>query len=61
MCGIELDREGKSVVEGCIKRGLLINCTHGCVLRVMPGLGVSRKEIDQAVRILDQELGEIKP
>jgi acetylornithine/N-succinyldiaminopimelate aminotransferase len=60
MCGLELDREGKPIVEACMKLGLLINCTHGVVLRIMPALGVSRKEIDKAVAILDKVLKEVK-
>jgi acetylornithine/N-succinyldiaminopimelate aminotransferase len=61
MCGLELSREGKPVVESCIKRGLLINCTHDKVLRIMPALGISKKEIDKALTILDKVLGEMNP
>jgi predicted acetylornithine/succinylornithine family transaminase len=60
MCGLELDREGKPIVEACLKLGLLINCTHGAVLRIMPALGVSKKEIDKAVTILERVLKEVK-
>ena len=60
MCGLELDREGKPIVEACIKLGLLINCTHTSVLRIMPALGVSKKEIDKAVAILEKVLKEVK-
>ena len=41
-------------VQNCIAKGLLINCTHDKVLRVMPPLGVTKQEIDRAVRILDE-------
>jgi acetylornithine/N-succinyldiaminopimelate aminotransferase len=60
MCGLELDREGKPVVEACIKLGLLINCTHGNILRIMPQLGVSKKEVDKAALILDKVFSEVK-
>jgi acetylornithine/N-succinyldiaminopimelate aminotransferase len=60
MCGLELDSEGKPVVEACIKLGLLINCTHGNILRIMPALGVSTKEIDKAAGILDRVFNEVK-
>jgi acetylornithine/N-succinyldiaminopimelate aminotransferase len=60
MCGLELDREGKPIVEACIKLGLLINCTHTNVLRIMPALGVSKKEIEKAAGILDMVLKEVK-
>ncbi len=59
MCGLELDRDGKPVVEGCLKQGLLINCTHTSVLRIMPALGVGKKEIDKAMAILDKVLKEV--
>jgi acetylornithine/succinyldiaminopimelate/putrescine aminotransferase len=41
-------------------RGLLINCTHDTVLRCMPALNVTKKEIDKAVGILGSVLKEIK-
>jgi len=52
MIGVELSIEGKIVVEKCIEKGLLINCTHGNVLRLMPALNTTKKEIDKAVTIL---------
>ena len=61
MCGLELDQDGSKIVESCIKRGLLLNCTHGSVLRIMPALGVSKKEIDKAIAILDKALNEVTP
>lgn len=56
MCGLELDREGKAIVEKCIEEGLLINCTHDKVLRLMPALNIGKKEIDKALAILDKAL-----
>ncbi len=54
--GVELNKEGKPVVEECIKRGLLINCTQNRVLRLMPVLNVGKKEIDKAIAVLDDAL-----
>ncbi len=56
MAGIELDIDGKNIYEECLKRKLLINCTQGNVLRLMPPLVVKEKEIDRAIQILDQVL-----
>jgi len=56
MVGVELNREGKAVVDKCIERGLLINCTHGNVLRLMPALNITQKEIDKAISILKDVL-----
>lgn len=54
MIGMELSIEGKDIVENCFKQKLLINCAHGNVLRVMPGMIVSKKQIDKAIGILNK-------
>jgi acetylornithine/N-succinyldiaminopimelate aminotransferase len=56
MAGIELSIEGKVIVEKCIEKGLLINCTHDKVLRLMPALNITNKEIDKAIGILEEVL-----
>ncbi len=56
MIGVELAVEGAAVVEECVKNGLLINCTQGNVLRIMPALNVTRKQADKAVHILEKVL-----
>jgi len=56
MFGVELNIEGKMIVEKCIEKGLLINSTHDKVLRLMPALGITKKEIDKAIDILDSVL-----
>ncbi|MFA5411435.1 MAG: aspartate aminotransferase family protein [Candidatus Omnitrophota bacterium] len=53
MAGVELNIEGKAIVDKCRDKGLLINCTHDKVLRLMPALNITKKEIDKAVGILD--------
>ena len=58
MLGIELSIAGKPIVEKCLARGLLINCTHENVLRLMPALNISKNEIDKALSILEQVLKE---
>ncbi|MCM8796089.1 MAG: aspartate aminotransferase family protein [Candidatus Omnitrophica bacterium] len=56
MAGIELDREAKTIVQKCFDKGLLINCTHDRVLRLMPALNITKQEIDKAIEILDEVL-----
>ena len=56
MAGVLLKIDAKKIYEECLKRGLLINCTQENVLRIMPPIVVKRKEIDQAVQILDEAL-----
>ena len=58
MLGIELSIEGKQIVQKCLEQGLLINCTHDKVLRLMPALNITKNEIDKAVKILDSVLKE---
>ncbi len=59
MAGVELNSEGKVIVEKCIEKGLLINCTHDKVLRLMPALNITKKEIDKAIGILDEVFREL--
>lgn len=54
MVGVELSVEGKSIFEECFRNGLIINCTQGKVLRIMPALNITRKQIDKALVILEK-------
>ena len=54
MIAIQLKIEGRVVVDECLNRGLLINCTHNTVLRLMPALNVSKRQIDKAISILNE-------
>jgi acetylornithine/N-succinyldiaminopimelate aminotransferase len=56
MVGIELNIKGKEIVDQCASRGLLINCTHDSVLRLMPALNVTKRQVDMALRILESVL-----
>ncbi len=56
MIGVELATDGAPIVEKCMEKGLLINCTAGKVLRFLPAMTVTRKEIDQGMEILDSVL-----
>ncbi|MGH7198930.1 MAG: aspartate aminotransferase family protein [Candidatus Omnitrophota bacterium] len=56
MAGVELEMDGKAIYEECLNRKLLINCTQGNVLRLMPPLVVKEKEIDRALQILEEVL-----
>ena len=52
MLGLELTKEGAPIVEECAKRGFLINCTAGNVLRFTPPLIITEKEIDLLIEVL---------
>ncbi|MDD5246711.1 MAG: aspartate aminotransferase family protein [Candidatus Omnitrophica bacterium] len=56
MAGVELNIPGKQIVENCLQKRLLINCTHERVLRLMPALNVSKGNVDKAVRIIREEM-----
>ena len=56
--GMELAKDGKEVVEACLKRQVIVNCTAGNVIRLVPPLIVTKEEIDQAVAALDAALAE---
>ncbi|MFA5093520.1 MAG: aspartate aminotransferase family protein [Candidatus Omnitrophota bacterium] len=58
MFGVELNIEGKPIVEKCMSQGLLINCTHDKVLRLMPALNITKNEINKAIKILSNVLKE---
>lgn len=52
--GIELRMKGEDIYKECLESGLLINCTQGTVLRIMPPLTVTKNQIDMAAAILDK-------
>ncbi len=58
MIGVELDFDGSEVVTACLDRGLLINCTHTTVLRLLPAMNISAEQIDRGISILADALTE---
>lgn len=54
MIGVELSIEGADIFKTCFEHGLIINCTQGNVLRIMPALNVTRRQINKAMFILDK-------
>jgi len=55
---LELTVPGADIVLKCMKRGLLINCTGGNVLRFVPPLILTKADVDKAVGILSEVLEE---
>ena len=56
--GVEVDFDGKTVVADCLARGLLINCVGDRVLRVVPALIITEREIDRLLASLAQILSQ---
>lgn len=60
LTGMELLRDCSEIVLECLKKGLLVNCTAGNVLRFTPPLTVQKKEIDQCIEILEEVFTELR-
>ena len=54
MLGVELNIPGKQIVLDAMEQGVLLNCTHDTVLRMLPPYIITEKEIDRGVRILNK-------
>jgi acetylornithine/N-succinyldiaminopimelate aminotransferase len=52
--GIEISIDGSQIVNACMDRGLLINCTGGSVLRFVPPLTITERDVDAALAILGE-------
>ena len=56
MIGVELANDGTPVVQKCLDRRLLINCTHGTVIRLLPALTLTDEQLDEGCDILAEAL-----
>ena len=54
MIGIQLDRPGEPFVERARDLGLLLNCTHETVLRLLPPFTLTSEEAEQIIETLDR-------
>ena len=52
MIGLELSIEGAPIVQKCLERGLLINCTQQTVIRLLPAMTLSDDQVDEGCEIL---------
>jgi acetylornithine/N-succinyldiaminopimelate aminotransferase len=60
LIALEFNQElGDKLLLACINRGLLVNRLKPNALRFMPPLIITEKEVDKAVSILKEALGEI--
>src|SRR5205085_9651008 len=60
MIGIELTVEGTPIVQKCLERRLLINCTHGTVIRLLPALTLTDEQLSDGCDILEEVLVNYK-
>ena len=59
--GLQLSNSKKSgveIVNECMQRGAIINCTVGTVLRFIPPLIITNEQVDEVTKILDEVLSE---
>src|SRR5262245_57893459 len=56
MIGLELAADGTPLVQAALERGLLINCTHQTVIRLLPAMNLTDEELDHGCKILEELL-----
>ncbi|HWR40803.1 MAG TPA: acetylornithine transaminase [Patescibacteria group bacterium] len=58
IAGAKLTRPGRDIVNQCLEKGAIINCTAGDVLRFVPPLNITAAHIDEVIDILDSVLAQ---
>ena len=61
MIGVQLSVEGAPIVQKCLERGLLINCTHTTVIRLLPAVNIPDDLIDEGCDVLESVLVAHQP
>jgi acetylornithine/succinyldiaminopimelate/putrescine aminotransferase len=57
--GMELEIDGKNIVQQCLDEGIIINCTMDRILRFLPPLIIKKEEIDRCVDVLNKIFGSL--
>lgn len=52
MIGVDLAIEGAPIVAQCLEKGLLVNCTQGHVIRLLPAMNLSEEQANEGLDIL---------
>lgn len=58
MIGMELNIEGGAVVKDCMEQKLLVNCTQGTVIRLLPPMILTEEEAHEGCDILFNAIKE---
>jgi acetylornithine/N-succinyldiaminopimelate aminotransferase len=61
MIGLELSVPGAPIVQRCLDNGLLINCTQGNVIRLLPAMTLTDEELESGCETLIAALREHSP
>jgi acetylornithine/succinyldiaminopimelate/putrescine aminotransferase len=59
MVGLDLTFDATEVVSTCLERRLLVNATHGHVVRLLPALTISDDQIDEGCALLADVLRSV--
>jgi acetylornithine/succinyldiaminopimelate/putrescine aminotransferase len=59
MIGLELEIDGTPIVQQCLERGLLVNCTQQTVIRLLPAMTLTDEQLDEGCDILAEVLKTI--
>ena len=49
---------GRDIVNDCLAKGAIINCTAGKVLRFIPPLIITKEQVDTVIALLDEVLAK---
>jgi predicted acetylornithine/succinylornithine family transaminase len=52
MIGIDLAIPGTPAVGQCMEQGVLINCTHDTVIRLLPALNITPEQVDEGAAVI---------
>lgn len=58
MLGMELKESCRPIVEGCMRKGVLVNCTVEKVLRLVPPLVITLEEVQEALNVIEEAIVE---
>ncbi|HYL45474.1 MAG TPA: aspartate aminotransferase family protein [Candidatus Limnocylindrales bacterium] len=50
MLGVDLSVEGGPIVQHALRRGLIINCTHDHILRLLPPFIIRKKDVEEFLK-----------
>ena len=60
MIGVDLAVEGRDYVDAALQRGLIINCTHDHILRLLPPFIVTKRQVEDFLARFGAVLRETK-
>lgn len=56
MIGVELTINGTPIVQKCLENGLLINCTHGTVIRLLPSITLTEELVNTGCDVIQDAI-----